>query len=324
MPDTIVNIALNNDVIKDANGNSALVNGTVQVDYTTSGYSGNYSVSGTNINSGGSLSSAGGLTNVNGTYTITDGSLDLTYAGQQPTVATTESYATASAPENPSDTYAGTGEALTSTVPVCFCTGTLIRTARGDVPVEHLMVGDGAVTASGRERPIVWIGHRAIERSGPCTDPVRVRAGAFGGNLPERDLFLSPGHPVLVGADGCNEGGVLVPIMCLINGTTVARASRDHVTYWHVELDRHDVLLAEGLPAESFFDYGNRGWFGEGTAPVLLDPDDVVAGLAGRCRPVAIDGPVLEAERRRLDAIFATGLAAHCAWPSVDDPSIGL
>ena len=238
----------------------------------------------------------------------------MSYAGQQPTVATAETYATASAPENPSDTYSGTGEPLTSTTAVCFCSGTLIRTARGDVMVEALRIGDRAVTASGHRRPITWIGHRTIERPTFEQRPVRVRAGTFGPAVPARDLFLSPGHPVLVGADADNGGGVLVPIMCLVNGTTVARVPVDAVTYWHVELDTHDILLAEGLPAESFLDVGCRPWFANGIDHALANPDLVVPGLAGRCRPVAVDGPAVQAERRRLDAVFEGSLAAQCAW----------
>ncbi len=209
---------------------------------------------------------------------------------------------------------------------VCFVTGTLIRTVRGDVAVEDLEVGDLAVTASAARRPIRWLGHRAMDCASHPTPsdlwPVRVLAGAFGQGLPERDLFLSPGHPVLVGSDDDREGGALVPIMCLINGTTVARVPVDEVTYWHVELDAHDILLAEGLPAESFLDFGNRPWFAADAQRcaadhTLHDPDFVPPGLSGRCRPVAVDGPLVEAERRRLDAAFATGLAAQCGWPSM-------
>ena len=86
-------------------------------------------------------------------------------------------------------------------IPVCFTTGTLIRTARGEVAVEDLIVGDLAVTASGALRPITWIGYRRLEHLAPEQQPVRVRTGAFGSSLPVRDLFLSAGHPVLVGAD---------------------------------------------------------------------------------------------------------------------------
>ena len=201
---------------------------------------------------------------------------------------------------------------------VCFVTGTQIRTERGDVAVEDLRVGDFAVTASGALRPITWIGHREITAEAGSLpfhqQPVHVRAGAFGHGLPARNLFLSPGHPVLVGADADNEGGVLVPVMCLINGTSITREPRATVTYWHVELDAHDILLAEGLPAESYIDGGDRAFFAEASDHALYNPDFVPAGWNGRCRPVAVEGSVVEAERLRLDAVFAGSLSAQCDW----------
>ena len=205
------------------------------------------------------------------------------------------------------------GDAL---APVCFGSGTLIRTARGDVAVESLAIGDLAVTASGGSCRIRWIGHRTIDcgQHARAHDvaPVRVAAHAFGADLPKRDLFLSPGHPVLVG-EGVDEH--LVPIMCLINGTTIARTTVESVTYWHVELESHDLLLAEGLPAESYLDWGDRPFFEEAADHVLSDPDFVVPGLGARSRPVALDGEVVERERRRLDSVFAMRLAAQSAWP---------
>jgi serralysin len=202
--------------------------------------------------------------------------------------------------------------------PVCFTTGTLLRTTRGDVAVEDLQVGDQAVTASGALRPVTWIGHRHLAARGRALpapqQPVRVRAGAFGPGLPARDLRLSPGHPVLVGADADGAGGLLVPIMCLINGTSITREMVSSVTYWHVELDAHDILLAEGLPAESYLDWGDRPFFTQASDHALHNPDFVVPGLAARCRPVAVDGPVVEAERARLSALFAASLGADCAW----------
>ncbi|MBB2965042.1 Hint domain-containing protein [Methylobacterium sp. R2-1] len=208
------------------------------------------------------------------------------------------------------------------TVAVCYCSGTHIRAVRNDVVaeivVEDLRVGDLAVTASGAFRPIIWIGQRHLARQGRALphdqQPVRVRVGAFGGGLPIRDLFLSPGHPVLIGADADSEGGVLVPVMCLINGTTIIREPRTSVTYWHVELDSHDILLAEGLPAESYIDGGDRAFFVETSDHALQNPDFVPTGWDARCRPVAIDGRVVQAERVRLDAVFAGTLNAQCAW----------
>ncbi len=199
---------------------------------------------------------------------------------------------------------------------LCFGPGTLIRTSCGDVAVEDLRVGDLAVTASGALRPITWIGHRHLD--GETLDagqhPVRVRAHAFGPGLPARDLTLSPGHPVLVGADADQAGGVLVPVMCLINGTTIDRVASRAVTYWHVELDSHDILLAEGLPAESYLEFGTRAFFEEASDHALHNPDYIAPGLSGRCRPVALDGPLVDAERARLDAVFAADLAGQCAW----------
>ncbi|KQP60706.1 hypothetical protein ASF52_06105 [Methylobacterium sp. Leaf112] len=206
--------------------------------------------------------------------------------------------------------------------PVCFTTGTLIRTTRGEVAVENMRVGDLAVTVSGVARAVIWIGHRELKGTGQPLlhdqQPIRVRAGAFGLGLPARDLRLSAGHPVLVGADSENESGVLVPIMCLINGTTIVREPATSVTYWHVELETHDILLAEGLPAESYIDGGDRPFFVDGSDHALHNPDFVAPGLAGRCRPVAVDGPLVEAERARLDTVFAAELSAHSAWDARD------
>jgi len=206
--------------------------------------------------------------------------------------------------------------------PVCFVTGTGIRVMRAgieiDVAVEDLQLGDTVVTASGYVRPITWIGHRHVAGQGGVLtrdqQPIRVRAGSFGLGLPVRDLLLSPGHPVLVGAEADHRGGHLVPIMCLINGTSIMRESVEAVTYWHVELESHDILLAEGLPAESYLDWGDRPFFDEGSDHALHNPDFVVPGLSARCRPVAVEGAVVEAERERLGTIFAAQVAAQCAW----------
>ena len=99
--------------------------------------------------------------------------------------------------------------------------------------------------------------------------PIRIQAGAFAPNTPRRDLLLSPDHAVYV-------DGRLIPVRYLVNGASIAQVETDSVTYWHVELDRHDVILAEGLAAESYLDTGNRSVFVKGAPlddqPVALDP----------------------------------------------------
>jgi Tol biopolymer transport system component len=217
----------------------------------------------------------------------------------------------------PGDTN-NAGDVFVAATVVCFSTGTRIRTTRGEIAVEELRIGDQTVTLGGIPRPIRWIGARTLDGGGSALpfsqQPVRIRAGAFGDGLPVRDLLLSPGHPVLVGDH-------LVPVMSLVNGTSLTRMPVEAVTYWHVELDAHDILLAEGLPAESYLDLGSRPWFAGSDAP-LHDPEFVPAQAPGRCRPVALDGPVVEAERLRLDAVFAAELAHSCAWAEAGLPWI--
>jgi hypothetical protein len=149
----------------------------------------------------------------------------------------------------------------------CYAAGTRIATPRGPIAVELLRIGEPVVSAFGGTVPVTWIGHRRTDcRHHPrprVVWPVRVRAGAFGANLPERDLWLSPDHAVYVDA-------VLIPIRYLINDVTVVQEPRDLITYFHVELPRHGVILAEGLPAESYLDTGNRCAFANGGTTVQM------------------------------------------------------
>jgi hypothetical protein len=176
----------------------------------------------------------------------------------------------------------------------CYRAGTRVSTGKGEVAVESLAIGDLVITVSGEVKPVKWIGYRRVDCSRHPDPglvwPVRVRAGAFGDRLPHSDLWLSPDHAVFV-------DDVLIPIKHLINGAAIAQVPMREVTYYHVELPRHDVLIAEGLPAESYLDTGNRCTFANGGGAVTLHPvfdaprvgRDVIAPLAvdeARVRPV--------------------------------------
>jgi hypothetical protein len=183
-----------------------------------------------------------------------------------------------------------TNDGTNTFITACFATGTAIATARGYVAVEALTTGDLVLTATGRLAPVAWIGHRRTDlRRHPRPHdvmPVRVRAGAFAEKVPVRDLVLSPDHAVLM-------EGHLVPIRHLINGQSIVQETRKSVTYWHVELDRHDVLLAEDLACETYLDTGNRHAF-EGEAAVALHPefgrDHALAMWQARgCAPILMD-----------------------------------
>jgi hypothetical protein len=187
-------------------------------------------------------------------------------------------------------------------VGVCFAAGTLIRTPRGDVAVETLKVGDVVVTASGEMRAVKWMGHADIDflrtpRGGPGL-PIRIAADAFGPARPSQDLYLSAGHSVCVDL----LGEILIPVSYLVNGSTVAEVETDAISYWHVELDSHDILVANNLPAESYLAMANRGAFDElrGVLPAMLEGRERTH--ADFCRPVITDGPTLDFVRRRLAA----------------------
>jgi hypothetical protein len=199
----------------------------------------------------------------------------------------------------------------------CYAAGTRIDTERGAVAIEALRVGDRLVSAFGGTAPVVWIGHRRVDcRRHPRPQevrPVRVRRGAFGPDRPRRDLWLSGDHAVFI-------AGVLIPVRYLVNGATVVRERVDTVSYFHVELPAHDVILAEGLPAESYLDTGNRGAFANGGADVRMHPDFALRiWEAEACAPLVYDGAKVEAARRLL-----LDRAATLGHATTRDPDLRL
>jgi hypothetical protein len=193
----------------------------------------------------------------------------------------------------------------------CYAAGTRIATEQGEVCVEALRLGDRVVLAGGGSAPVAWLGHRRVRcRRHPRpsdVQPVRVAAHAFGLGRPGRDLLLSPDHAVFV-------DGVLIPVRYLLNGATVRQEDVADVTYWHVELPAHGVLLAEGLPAESYLDTGNRAAFANGGHLAWAHPDFARAAWARHaCAPLVTEGPLRDMVHRRLLA-----QAAALGWRAID------
>ena len=168
------------------------------------------------------------------------------------------------------------------------------------MPVERLRAGDRVTLAEGGSAAVVWLGHRRVDcRRHPRPEdvrPVRIAADAFGLGRPHRTLRLSPDHAVFV-------DGVLIPVRYLLNDATVAQEPAGAVTYWHVELERHGVLLAEGLPAESYLDSGNRAAFANGGVVVMASADFARRAWADQgCAPLLTAGPVRDRVYARLVA----------------------
>jgi Hint domain-containing protein len=163
------------------------------------------------------------------------------------------------------------------------------------MPVERLRPGRQVVTlVDGQEVPqaVAWLGHCRIGLAGhprpETVAPIRIRRDAFADGMPHRDLVVSPDHAVFV-------DGKLICARQLVNGTTICQElDWTAVDYYHVELDRHAILLAEGLPAESYIDTGNSGFFANSGAPLVLHPDltdesGYPTREAGSCAPFVWD-----------------------------------
>lgn len=185
----------------------------------------------------------------------------------------------------------------------CFAAGTRIDTPDGPVAVEALREGDMVLTASGDARPVRWIGWRSLDLTRYAeprlAQPIRIMADAVADGVPRADLLVSPDHALFI-------DGMLIAARLLVNGATIRREEQCRaVTYYHVELDTHEVLFAEGLPAESYLDTGNRGMFENAAQPLLLYPDlsgenDQARRLAEFCAPFVDDAGRVEPIWRRL------------------------
>lgn len=178
----------------------------------------------------------------------------------------------------------------------CFLTGTMIATDKGETAVEALQPGDLVRTADGRTSAVTWVAKQDINTTftHPAkVNPVCIRAGALGDGLPMRDLYVTGDH-------GIEIGGTLYTAASLTNGSSIFRVAqmpREGFTYYHVETEAHELLLAEGVAAESFIDYAARDGFDNAaeapratvaemalprvSSPRLV-PDELKAELAAR------------------------------------------
>ncbi|NVO54740.1 Hint domain-containing protein [Rhodobacteraceae bacterium B1Z28] len=144
----------------------------------------------------------------------------------------------------------------------CFTAGTWVLTPSGQKPIENLSAGDEVITADHGPQRIRWIGARRLERNEleakPQLRPIRIKAGALGSALPERDLLVSPQHRMLVHSPIAvrmfDAAEVLVPAHMLIDVPGIAMEdATESLTYYHVLFDRHEIIFAEGAPSESLF-----------------------------------------------------------------------
>jgi len=141
----------------------------------------------------------------------------------------------------------------------CFEKNTLIKTPSGEVPVHQLKIGDAVLTADGRAVDVKWVGYQAINAffaKKHDTMPVRLMVGSLGDDLPKNDLYVSADHAFVI--DGC-----LINAGALVNGETITQVQEwaGDVEYYHIETEDHEIILAEGVPAETLLDNSGREKF---------------------------------------------------------------
>jgi autotransporter passenger strand-loop-strand repeat protein len=191
----------------------------------------------------------------------------------------------------------------------CFVRGTAIATPCGDQPVERFAIGDLVMTAAGSVKPIRWIGRRSYAGrflyGRKHLLPVRFAAGSLGDGLPRRDLLVSPSHAMLI-------DDLLIPAAQLVNGCTILQERGcERVDYFHIELDAHDIVLAEGSPTETFIDEDSRQLFQNASDYAARYGRPIERPLS--CAPRVTEGYRLEAIRRRLDGIAPAPVTASAA-----------
>jgi hypothetical protein len=209
----------------------------------------------------------------------------------------------------------------------CFLGGTRIRTPDGEIAIEDLEIGDLVETLNGA-LPVKWIGRRTFKKTVSrwplSVAPIRVARFALHDQYPHRDLYLSPEHCLFI-------DGALIPVKWLVNGRSVVSAAMDDsegITYFHIELDRHEVIFAEGAPAETLIVTTGRERFanfieyerlyGSGEQPTmkrfapLLGYDGGRAELEGLLRlALSSIGGARDPIRRAYDRILARAELAN-------------
>jgi hypothetical protein len=179
-----------------------------------------------------------------------------------------------------------------------FVAGTMIATAKSRRAVQNFKIGDLVETLHGGIQPVKWIGRRSYDLAFLAENrallPVLIKAGALDDNVPTHDLYLAPGHGICI-------DGALIPAFRLINGVTIERDElAGDVEYIHLELDEHEVLIAEGCGAESFIGDALRPQF-ENAAEYHLRYPEPLPWPPVPCLERIDQGFVLDSIQQRLN-----------------------
>jgi hypothetical protein len=152
-------------------------------------------------------------------------------------------------------------------VTACFLKGTLILTEHGYVAIEDIKVGDELVSngsildnktpkQTGDElKKVIWKGKQTIKNIDRETNPIVIKKHTLGKNTPFQDLSVSPNHGLVV-------DDAFRPARDFINNDTILEDNETkELEYYHLELEGHCIISANGVLTESYLDFGNRYFF---------------------------------------------------------------
>lgn len=178
----------------------------------------------------------------------------------------------------------------------CFLEGTKVACVEGEVAVEALSPGDMLRKPDGSTTTVKWVARQDMHprfQHPAKINPICIKAGALDDGVPRRDLFVTGEHALLI-------DGLLINASALVNGRTVFQVERmplDGFTYYHIETDAHEAILAENTPAETFIDYAGRDEFdnaGEHPDPGTIPEMDAPRVSSARLVPAHVSTMLAE------------------------------
>ena len=143
----------------------------------------------------------------------------------------------------------------------CYSKGTLILTNQGYIKIEdikkgNIVVREGSISNGILERnidiketPIIWISTFTPKILNSRSRPICITKNAFGEKSPFVDLYVSPGHRLLI-------NDKMIQSSDLINGETIYQDNEcENVQYYQLECDRHSAVYANGVLAETYLEW---------------------------------------------------------------------
>lgn len=207
------------------------------------------------------------------------------------------------------------GDITAQSLLMCFTENTLIQTPQGQIKVCDLKIGDSILTAEGQLTPILWIGVQKVSlrfsQNNERLLPITLTASSLGENIPNEDLTVSNDHAFLV-------DGILATAGSLVNGSSIYRVPApeledDRITYYHIETENHELILANNAPAETFIDNVSRSTFDNFQEYIDLYSSERSMGelpMARAMSPRQLPNAIKEKLARQAQAIGAKRTAA--------------